>query len=649
MFDGERVEPRTGAVSGERIEPPEAFKSQATVADTRVAETFSAPDDWTDAGELLRWEQPYETVFDGTHWFPDGTLNASVNCVDRHLDTRKNQQALIWEGQVGTQRSYTYLELFREINEMAAALRSIGVSEGDVVTIHMPVIPELPIVMFACARIGAPHAVVFAGFSAEALKTRLAESESEFLVTCDGYYRRGDAVSLKNKADTVRAGLDQEITTVVVDHLAGYEYALGRNEHRYDDLRETHAGERVEPVARDAADDLFLIYTSGTTGDPKRVTHTTGGYLAQVAWTARAVLDIKPEDTYWCTADLGWITGHSYVVYGPLALGTTVLLADSELAHQPRDEPWRRIERYAVDIFYTSPTNIRTFMSWGESYPASHDLSSLRLLGTVGEPINPRAWQWFYEYVGGGKCPIVDTWWQTETGAHLLTTIPGVEPMKPGTAGPALPGIDAAVVDNEGTPVEPGIGGYLVIDSPWPAMARELAERTGWGTTVTSERGGADGTENGWRYWTGDGAVMDEDGYITIVGRVDDVINVSGHRFGTAELESVIVSVPGVSEAAVVVGSRDDTDHGIYAYVQADEHRDREQLREEILAAVEDAVGAFARPSQIVFAPDLPKTSSGKIIRRLLTDIAQGEEIEELSALRNPEIVGLLESELQSD
>ncbi|MXR51079.1 acetate--CoA ligase [Halovenus sp. WSH3] len=647
MLGGEEFEIETEELPADRVAVPESFAEQANVTPGQLRRfTEEGVDAWEMAGDLLTWDRPYRTVFDAEacDWFPDGQLNASVNCLDRHLDERKNQRALVWEGQLGETRTDTYLELSRKVNAVAAGLRELGVEEGDVVTLHMPVIPELLVTMLACARIGAVHAVVYAGFSAEALATRMAESNSSYLVVSDGYYRRGDAVSLTNRAETVRAGLDQDVTTVVVDRLGdNHQYPLGADEHQYRRLLADHRGETVDPVPRDATDELFLIYTSGTTGEPKRVTHTTGGYLAHTAWTSHAVLDIEPSDTYLCTADLGWITGHSYIVYGPLALGTTVLLREGEADQPPRTKLWELIEKHAVDILYTSPTAIRTFMKWGEEYPEEYDLSSLRLLGTVGEPINPDVWQWLYEHVGGGECPVVDTWWQTETGGHLITTIPGVDEMQPGTAGPALPGIEATVVDETGAEVDPNTGGYLAIETPWPGMPRELSEETRWAETSGVL------PDSEWAYMTGDGAVVDDEGYVTILGRVDDVINVSGRRYGTLELESVIVGVEGIAEAAVVSGY-DGRDQGIYAYANPDtDAADELALREAIYQAVETQIGSFARPDRIVFTPELPKTSSGKIMRRLLSDIAHGNELGDTSALRNPEVVGEIESATQSD
>jgi len=627
------------------VEPPAAFSDRAVANDPEIYEAFAeeGPEAWRRAADLLDWETDYDRVLDDSdppfyEWFPDGRLNASTNCIDRHLDERRNQLAIRWFGKRGERRSYTYLDLHREVNALAAGLRDLGVEEDDVVTLYLPMIPELPIAMLACARIGAPHNVVFAGLSAEALATRIDAADSEFLVTCDGYYRREDAFNQKSKADNAQLRADADLSaTVVVDRLGdALDVPLGDDEHEYEAIVDAHDGDTVEPVARDATDLLFVMYTSGTTGRPKGVEHATGGYLSHVAWTTRNVLDVRPGDTYWCAADIGWITGHSYGVYGPLSVGTTTVLYEGSPDYPDRDRVWDLIERNAVSVFYTSPTAIRSFMKWGAEYPDAHDLSSIRLLGTVGESITPKAWRWYREHVGDGEAPIVDTWWQTETGAISLATLPGVTPMKPGKVGPSLPGIDARVVDEDGEPVDPGEPGYLTIAAPWPGMLRGLRE----GDERYRREYWLDG-DDGWRYRTGDGATVDEDGYVTILGRVDDVINVRTHRFNTAELESAIVGGDGVTEAAVV----GDGDGRIVAYVttRGDVDPD-ESLREAIGERLAQAVGDVARPDRVVFTPDLPKTRSGKIMRRLLEDIARGDEFGDVSALRNPEVVGEIES-----
>ncbi|MFC7222146.1 acetate--CoA ligase [Halalkalicoccus sp. GCM10025322] len=638
---------------GRRLDPPSSFVEQANVTDESIYEEFERnwPDCWERAAELLEWEEEYEEVLDGSdapfyEWFRDGKLNASYNCVDRHVEAgRKNHAAIRWEGKLGETHTTTYQDLYRRVNELAATLRELGVDRDDVVTIYLPMIPELPIAMLACARIGAPHSVVFAGFSADALATRMKSADSEYLITCDGYYRRGDAFNQKSKVDNALLDLDASVTTVVVNRLGeALDCVLGDRQYDYRKLIRSQAGATVEPVTRDAEDMLFIMYTSGTTGQPKGVTHSTGGYLAYAAWTTQAVLDVKPEDTYWCSADIGWITGHSYIVYGPLALGTTSVMYEGTPDYPDRSRLWEIVERNAVDVFYTAPTAIRAFMKWGQEYPDQHDLSSLRLLGTVGEPINPRAWKWYYDHIGDEECPIVDTWWQTETGGMMVTTLPGVGTMKPGTAGPPLPGISANVVDTDGNEAEPGESGYLTVDKPWPGMLRTLYRND---ERYRSEywEPFSDPASDEWVYFSGDGARIDDDGYITVLGRVDDVLNVSGHRLGTMEIESAIVGVEGVAEAAVVGGQRGDGETAVYAYVSTEHgYEGDEELRERIVAGVEDTIGPIARPEQVVFTPELPKTRSGKIMRRLLEDIANEEELGDTSALRNPEVVGEIEA-----
>ncbi|GAB7017994.1 acetate--CoA ligase [Halostagnicola bangensis] len=644
------------APTGTPHSSPTSFVSQANVSDSDVYAEFEAnwPACWERATKLLEWDETYDTVLEEEdapfyRWFDGGRLNASYNCLDRHVESgRKNHAAIRWEGKHGETRTYTYRDLYVEVNECAAALRSLGVQEDDVVTIYLPMIPELPIAMLACARIGAPHSVVFAGLSADALSTRMDAASSEFLITCDGYYRRGDAFNQKSKADNAIIGLEQDVETVVVDRLGDdLPHVLGENERDYHDLLEEFYGETVEPVSRDAEDMLFVMYTSGTTGEPKGVVHSTGGYLTNVAWTSHAVLDIKPEDTYWCAADIGWITGHSYIVYGPLSLGTTTVMYEGSPDYPDRDRLWEIVDRNAVDVFYTAPTAIRAFMKWGEEYPNRHDLSSLRLLGSVGEPISPRPWEWYHEHVGSGECPIVDTWWQTETGGIAISTLPGISEMKPGAAGPALPGIDARVVDATGDPVDPGEAGYLTLAQPWPGMVRTLYD--GREQFVDEYwRRFSEPKDDEWVYFSGDAARVDEDGYITVLGRVDDVINLSGHRLSTMEIEGAIADTEGVAEAAVVGRTADSNDTEIYAYVSTERRvEDEADVRTRIRSSIEDAIGPLALPEEIVFTPELPKTRSGKILRRLLEDVANGEELGDTSALRNPEIVGEIQSASQ--
>ncbi|MFC6718567.1 acetate--CoA ligase [Natrialbaceae archaeon GCM10025810] len=643
----------------EAFEPPESFVEQANVSDEGIYDEFEEnwPECWERAADLLSWDEEYDTVLEDDdapfyRWFTGGTLNASYNCIDRHVeDGAGDRVAIEWEGELGETRTYTYEDLLEEVNAFAATLRDLGVEEDDVVTLYMPMVPELPIAMLACARIGAPHSVVFAGFSAEALATRMNSAESEYLVTCDGYYRRGDPLDHISKTNEGLEDVDHEVSdVVVVDRLGDeLEHDLAENQHDWADLVDDNRGETVEPVSRDAEDMLFLMYTSGTTGQPKGVKHTTAGYLAYTAWTSHAVLDIEPDDTYWCSADIGWITGHSYIVYGPLALGTSTVMYEGTPDYPEKDRLWEIIEKNEVDIFYTAPTAIRAFMKWGKEYPEKHDLSSLRLLGTVGEPINPKAWKWYYQHIGGGECPIVDTWWQTETGGMMVTTLPGVNTMKPGSAGPPLPGIDARIVDTQGEEVDAGNAGYLTVHNPWPGMLRTLYNNDERFISEYWEEY-SDEEADEWVYFPEDGAKIDDDGFITVLGRVDDVINVSGHRLGTMEIESAIVGVEGVAEAAVVGGDHDVKGEAVYAYViPEDGYEGNDDLRDQIVTGVEDAIGPIARPEQVVFTPELPKTRSGKIMRRLLEDIASGNELGNTSTLRNPEVVDDIAKEVQGD
>jgi acetyl-CoA synthetase len=647
MSDPEETQLEARLEAQDSFEPPESFVEGANVSDPAVYEAFEEnwPDCWERAADLLEWEEEYDEVLVDDdepfyEWFTGGELNASANCLDRHLDERGEELAIQWEGELGETREFTYEELHREVNEFAAALRDLGVEEDDVVTMYMPMIPELPIAMLACARIGAPHSVVFAGFSADALATRMNAADSEHLVTCDGYYRRGDPLDHLSKTNEGLEEVEHGTTTVVVDRLGEeLEHDLDEDQFDYDELVADQAGATVDPVSRDAEDMLFLMYTSGTTGKPKGVKHTTGGYLSYVSWTSHAVLDVKPEDTYWCAADIGWITGHSYIVYGPLALGTTSVMYEGTPDYPDKDRLWEIVENYGVNQLYTAPTAIRAFMKWGSKYPEQHDLSSLRLLGTVGEPINPKAWKWYYKHIGNEECPIVDTWWQTETGGMMITTLPAIGEMKPGSAGPPLPGISAKVVDETGGEVEPGQAGYVIVDRPWPGMLRTLYRND---ERFINEYWSAysDPDDDEWVYFPEDGAKIDDDGYITILGRVDDVINVSGHRLGTMEIESAVVDVEGVAEAATVGGDHEMKGEAVYVYaILEDGYEEDEEMEQAIIDGVEDAIGPIARPEEVIFTPELPKTRSGKIMRRLLEDIANGEELGNTSTLRNPEIV----------
>ncbi|MFW5937547.1 MAG: acetate--CoA ligase [Halanaeroarchaeum sp.] len=628
--------------------PPEAFVGQANVReDPRAEWNRNWPESWREAADLLSWSTPYDEVLSDSEppltWFPGGELNASYNAIDRYVESgRKNRVAIKWAGRLGETRTLTYQDLSHEVNALAAALRDLGVAADDVVTTYLPMIPELPIAMLAAARIGAPHNVVFAGFSPDALAARMESTGSAYLLTCDGYYRQGEAVDQKNRADNARLAVDHDVETVVVDRM-DYDVSLGENEYGYESVVDAHAGATVDPVPRQSSDDLFIIHTSGTTGNPKGVRHTTGGYLAHVGWTTRAVLDVKPEDTIWSSADIGWITGHSYGVYGPLVLGATTLMYEGTPEYHDRDRLWELIERNAVDVFYTAPTAISSFMKRGADVPDRFDLSSLRLLGTVGEHISPSAWTWYRDALGEGTAPVVDTWWQTETGGMMIATLPGVDEMKPGAAGPPLPGIAASVVDRSGEPVSPGERGFLVVDRPWPGMPQSLANGSGWVADPSTYLVDLDR----WAYVTGDRATVDEDGYVTVLGRVDDVVNVGGRRLGTTELESAVLAVDGVAEAAVV-SPEETAEAALYAFV-APENHGSEQLRQRVSAALEAAVETSPIPASVVFTTELPKTRSGKIMRRLLSDITDGDALGDTSALRNPEVIGELKSVLDGE
>ncbi|MFB6140757.1 MAG: acetate--CoA ligase [Halosimplex sp.] len=633
--------------------PPSRFVGQANVSDPAVYDRFDDfPDGFEEYAELLDWESHWDEVLDASdppfyRWFVGGELNASANCVDRHLDERGNQTALLWEAEDGTQRNITYRDLYREVNEMAAALREVGVEEDDVVTLHLPMVPALPVTMLACARIGAPHSEVFAGFSAKALADRIDDAESDVVVTVDGYYRRGEMLHHKEKADEAVAEADHDVDTVLVwerhegDLHPDAEIEPGRDV-LVSELLANNERARVDPVVRDAEDPLFLMYTSGTTGTPKGCQHRTGGYLAYVTGTSKYVLDIKPEDTYWCAADIGWITGHSYIVYGPLALGTTSVMREGAPDHPHRGVTWELAERHDVDVFHTSPTAVRMYMKWGESFVDEYDFE-FRHMTTVGEPIQPEAWQWYYDHIGDGDAVIVDTWWQTETGGHLITNLPAIQDMKPGSAGVPAPGIRPAVYDDDGDPIEPASGkaGNLVIERPWPGMLQTVYgddERfidEYWRDFSDTDSSDAED----WVYKAGDGAVQARDGYYRILGRLDDVMNVAGHRLGTMELESAVAEVEEVAEAAVA--ARSDSEKGevpdVYVTLRSGIEADAE-VAEKIQRAVEDEIGAFARPANIVFVDDLPKTRSGKIMRRLLENISNDEDLGDTTTLRDPSV-----------
>ena len=600
---------------------------------------------WEDQARALDWMSPWTQVLDWkpphARWFVGGKLNASANCLDRHIrGARRNKAALIWEGEPGDRRVLTYWDLSREVGRCANALKRLGVKRGDRVAIYLPMVPEAAIAMLACARIGAVHSVVFGGFSAESLRDRISDAGAVVLITADGGYRRGQLLPLKRMADAAMAESPSIRHCIVVRRRPGgegdesfAEMTEGRDHWWHRLLEPESAACRPEPM--DAEDLLFILYTSGTTGKPKGIVHTTGGYLTHVTSTAKHVFDLQDEDVFWCTADIGWVTGHSYVVYGPLANGATVLMYEGAPDWPERDRFWRLVERYGVTILYTAPTAIRAFMKWGTEHPKRHDLSTLRLLGTVGEPINPEAWIWYHEQIGQGRCPIVDTWWQTETGGIMITPLPAVVTTKPGSATIPYPGIVPELVDAKGNRLEAG-GGFLTIAQPWPGMLRtiygddERYREIYWSRFPD-------------RYFTGDGAKLDEDGYWWILGRVDDVLNVAGHRIGTMEVESALVDHPAVAEAAVVGRAHELKGQALAAFVTLkDGQQASPGLKDDLKAHVTQKIGAIARPDDIFFSADLPKTRSGKIMRRLLKDIAEGRALGDTTTLADPNVVSRL-------
>jgi acetyl-CoA synthetase len=620
--------------------PSEEFRAQANVNDNTPYE--AAQDDqltyWAEWAEQLHWFEKWDNILEWeppfARWFTGGKLNAAYNCLDCHLDGPiATKKALIWEGEDGERREYTYEELHREVSRFANAMKNLGVERGDRVAIYLPMIPEAAIAMLACARIGAPHSVVFGGFSPRSLRDRIEDAQAKMLITADGGYRRGGIVPLKQNSDDAVEGVDVIESVVVVRRFTGdegpaIEMREGRD-HWYHELI-AEASDDCPAEEMDSEDLLYILYTSGTTGKPKGVVHTTGGYMTQVYATTKWVFDLKDDDVYWCTADVGWVTGHSYIVYGPLANGATVLMYEGAPNWPDEGRFWKICQDYGVTVFYTAPTAIRAFMKWGDDWPAKYDLSSLRLLGTVGEPINPEAWTWYQEHIGGGRCPIVDTWWQTETGAIMITPLPGVTVTKPGSATRSFPGIEAAILNDEGDECE---SGYLAITSPWPSMLR--------GIYGDEERY----REVYWSKWTdtyfpGDGARVDGDGFYWIVGRVDDVLNVAGHRLGTMEVESALVDHQAVAEAAVVGRADEIKGQAVVAFVSLRQGIDGDdELVKELKAHVTTEIGAIARPADIHFSADLPKTRSGKIMRRLLRDIAEGRVLGDTTTLADPAVV----------
>jgi acetyl-CoA synthetase len=633
------------------FEPTNEWRTNAIANDQDVYARAAADPEgfWAGFASELEWMRPWTQVLDWNpphaKWFVGGQLNASVNCLDRHVRTsRRNTAALIWEGEPGDRRTLTYWDLYRQVCQCANVLKSLGVKKGDRVAIYLPLIPELAIAMLACARIGAVHSVVFGGFSAEALRDRINDAQASLLITADGGYRRGQVVPLKQTSDDALKDTPSIRHVLVVRRQANdvirVHFKDGRD-HWYDQLME-EASADCPPEPMDAEDMLYILYTSGTTGKPKGIVHTTAGYLVGAYATTKWVFDLKDSDVYWCTADIGWVTGHSYVVYGPLQNGATVVMYEGAPDWPSKDRFWEIVERYGVTIFYTAPTAIRAFMKWGTEWPAKRDLSSLRLLGSVGEPINPEAWMWYHKYIGEGRCPVVDTWWQTETGHIMITPLPGLTSLKPGSATKAFPGITAEIRTSDGAPVTRG-GGLLALTKPWPGMLRGIygdPDRfvqqywTKWSDGV---------------YFTGDGARLDDDGDYWLLGRVDDVLNVAGHRLGTSELESALVDHSSVAEAAVVGRLHEIKGQSIAAFVTLKEGVIASpELVDELKEHVVRKIGGIARPDQILFAADLPKTRSGKIMRRLLRDVAEGKALGDTTTLADPNVVQRLKDEYEA-
>ena len=633
-----------------RFPPPEEFAKQANINDPGVYDEANRDFEafWAKFAEELDWFKKWDKVLDWdpphAKWFEGGKINVSYNCLDRHLKgPRRNKAAIVWEGEPGDWAVYTYWDLYREVCKFANALKSMGVKKGDRVTIYLPMVPELPIAMLACARIGAPHSIVFGGFSAESLRDRINDCEAKVLITSDGGYRRGNVIPLKRNADEALEGTPTVENVVVVRRTgtADDQMKPGRDVWWQDVIQ--GQSQRCEPEQMDSEDILYLLYTSGTTGKPKGIVHTTAGYLLGTYATTKWVFDLKEDDVYWCTADIGWVTGHSYIVYGPLANGATSVMYEGSPDYPDRDRFWAIVEKYGATILYTAPTAIRSFMRWGEDYPKMHDLSSLRLLGSVGEPINPEAWVWYWENIGGGNCPVVDTWWQTETGMILITPLPGITTLKPGSATRPFPGIEAEVVDEAGSPVGAGQGGYLVLKKPWPSMLRTI-----YGD---DERF----FEQYWSrypdiYFTADGSKRDEDGYFWLLGRVDDVINVSAHRISTMEVESALVDHSSVAEAASIGKNHEVKGQAVVAFVTLKESVEpSEALMGELKQHVATKIGSIARPDDIFFTAELPKTRSGKIMRRLLRDVAEGRALGDTTTLADPAVVESLKAQYEED
>jgi acetyl-CoA synthetase len=631
--------------------PSEEFRRRASWNDPAIYDRAAKDPEgfWAEQAKSLEWFQPYERVLEWNapwaKWFVGGKLNITYNCVDRHAHSaRRNKAAILWEGEPGDSRVLTFGMLEREVNRFANALKSLGLVKGDRVAIYMGMVPELAIAMLACAKIGAAHSVVFGGFSAEALRERINDAEAKVVITADGAWRRGTVVPLKASVDDALTGTPSIEKVVVLERIgkaAQIAMKPGRDVWWHDVT--ANASDECAPEHMDAEDMLFILYTSGTTGKPKGVVHTTAGYLVGVSTTHRYVFDIKEDDVYWCTADIGWVTGHSYIVYGPLANGTTTVMYEGTPDFPDRGRFWEMIDKYGVNIFYTAPTAIRTFMRWGKEIPAKYKLNSLRLIGTVGEPINPEAWIWYNETIGHGRCPIVDTWWQTETGCIMISPLPGITATKPGSATRPLPGIVAEVVDADGKPVGPGGGGYLVLSKPWPSMLRTVyGDPDRYVQNYWSRYPG--------KYFTGDGCKLDEDGYFWLLGRVDDVMNVSGHRISTYEVESALVDHLAVAEAAVIGRTHEIKGQGISAFVTLKEGiAASDALKDELKGHVAAKIGSIAKPDDIFFTAELPKTRSAKIMRRLLRDIAEGRVLGDTTTLADPSVIAKLKAQAKDE
>jgi acetyl-CoA synthetase len=637
----------------ESFEPPAEFRQRARWSDPGVYDEAAAdPEGWwtRQATELLDWDTEPSRGLDSSNppfykWFEDGRLNASANCLDRHVEAGRGERvAYHWCGEEGEERDVTYADLHRDVQRFANALKDLGVGKGDVVGIYLPMIPEVVVSMLACARIGAIHNVVFGGFSAESVRERMEFSEAKALVTVDGARRKGKTAPIKPQVDEQMDGLDSLETIVVVRH-TGIECPMREGRDVFYDEAMAAAAPECPAEPMEAEHPLYILYTSGSTAKPKGILHTTGGYMAGVTATHRYVFDLKPEeDVYWCAADVGWVTGHSYIVYGPLSNGATSVIWEGAPDYPHQGIWWELIERYGATILYTAPTAIRTFVKWGAEIPEKFDLSSLRLLGTVGEPINPKAWLWYHKVIGGERCPIVDTWWQTETGAIMITPLPGITATKPGSATKPFPGVEAEVVDErEGKPIEQGQG-LLVLKRPWPSMLRGLYKEDDRFVETYFSRFGKE------RYLVGDAARRDSDDYFWVIGRIDDVVNVSGHRLSTAEVESAIVAHEKVAEAAVIGQSDEQTGQAICAFVTLrGEIEPSDELVEGVRETVAERIGKFARPKRVIWADDLPKTRSGKIMRRLLRDIAEGRALGDVTTLRDPEVMRELEAKIAEE